>query len=597
MQFAAQCGIMRIMGDEGILHKMVIEKPPAEWASAEIALFMRAAEAMDEPPDRSTKYGDKFHICQSWHDFKYFSAETIQFGYKEIKLPGGNVQGRGLIFNDPEWPGHDRMVDILLSHSIRKIILSPRGSYKSTLLACYVVWRIGRNRNMRICYATETLKKARGYVNQFMTLMQAAEYIHVFGKMRGTSGWSKDGLFVSNLNRMSKEATITPAGVDAGITGDHQDIVICDDVVSFKNTRTRDGIRKTIDWYAMLAPILDPGSMLINNGTRYHDADLHGEIIRKSNDADSSSMERYDTLVLSAENEDTTPYFKHLTRPILNISYSELGPYGYSCQYLNNPVSSEDQLFYREQFKLISEREVPTTHWKYLLCDSATTTTVHSSRTAMWIVGVDQARRYYCLDLQVGMWKPDEVVDRLFALYMKWRPRWATMESNVHGRVYKSYIDLENRIRQINMRIRLIMGRNEQSKFQRITALQPLFESNRIFFVDTLDKNLISRQGKKVYGDIVDEFIRFPKAMRDDIPDALADIIASDREGQVCPHPRTGDRYRGSSSVPIDIKTQRVITKEARYRETKGSRQPKPVRAARFAGRRPDRSNRWGGRI
>ena len=520
--------------------KELLENHPREWSLEEDLEFREYSGTLgyDIPDEPATSdFGKTLHLARSWADFKYFSAVTMDYGWKEKRNPAtGAKQFYGFMFGDPEWPHHDEMADFLVAQHEKIQILAPRGSYKTTLLSLYAVWRIGRMPDIRMMYAMDVLKNAIKVVNSLMLEMERECYIEIFGQMKPPPkkpGWAKTGLRVAQCKRTSKEPTVTPGGVDSSITGDHQDLILLDDIVTETNTRSREMMLKTYEWTKNLEPILDPGCRLIDNGTRWHHADAHGMFIKENEEIVDEEM-KWVLLRVSAERDNGKPAFKHLDEKKLNAARGK-GSYFYSCQYLNNPVSTEDQLFFKSQFKIIQFNDIPKRLWLYLLVDTATTTNNQSCKTAIWCVGVDQIGNVYCLDLIQGKWKPDKVINELYGMWFKWKPRWVTMESNVHGKVYCSYIQTQNRIRQTSLKVREIAGRNEKSKDQRIIALQPLFEYGEIWFVNSIPWEMIHEEGGAAEGVVVEQLTTFPKGIEKDIADALADVVVTDREGKVCP--------------------------------------------------------------
>ncbi len=572
------------------LQAFVLHDPPGSYTPEEALSFLEDVSNLEEIPDRDDEFGEKLHKARGWHDFRYFIIDVLDMGWKEAKeVRSGKIIGRGFVFGDPDWPCHDQMVEFLEGPSLKKVMLAPRGSYKSTLIMLRLAWELGRNRELRILYNTETYSSALLYVDSMKAIMENEAYIEVFGKMKGKTGWKNTGLRVSGLTRTSKEASLQPSGLDKGITGGHYDIIINDDVVSETNTRTKQGIRKTINWHVMLEPILDPGSMVITNGTRYDDGDLFGHL-------KSEQEEMYDWLILVAENKDGKPFFRHLTKEWLVEKYKAMGSYAYSCQYMNQPVAHEDQLFFRHQFQIIGPHDVPTMSNTYLLADTATSAEGSGkSRTALIAVAVDSISNIYVLDVQVGKWKPDEVVKRIFAMCAQWRVRHVTMEQTAWSDIYRALIDVECKIRQIFLRIRSLRGRSEKSKEQRILSLQPVFEQGKIFWLVSIPHELLNVSGGEAFGEIPEEFIRFPKGKKKDIADALSDVRWHDRDGAACPGPRyrRGQAPRGHSGMnPADAHPA-LSTVNGKYPANMPPTSREPSTTGGLSGRSPAKAGRW----
>ncbi len=60
--------------------------------------------------------------------------------------------------------------------------------------------------------------------------------------------------------------------------------------------------------------------------------------------------------------------------------------------------------------------------------------------------------------------------------------------------------------------------------------------------MDTIANDLLHTIGGAAYGEIVEEFIGFPKGKRKDFADALSDVMWIDSNGSACPAPRHNNR-------------------------------------------------------
>lgn len=530
------------------LRELVNTTEPEGWSPQQTEAFLKTFPPLSVELDRASEFGKRLHRALAYHDFRYYLVKAMGMGWKEIQIiRTGETVGVGFSVGDEAWPLHDVMIDFIMEPINRKVLLAPRGSYKSTLVLYWLSWQIGRNPNIRILFNTETYSNALTYIQSMKTVLLQDDYVEIFGEMRGDTGWKDSGLRVGPSypghqiershckGRTAKEATLQPAGVDKGITGGHYEIIVNDDVVTETNTRTKHGLQKTIDWYRSLEPILDPGSLVLNIGTRYDHGDLYGEL-------DENHHELYRWLVLEADTGDFKPTYRHLTEKWLREKYDTMGSYMYSCQYRNKPISHEDQLFFREQFQLIHPDDVPFGVNRYLLVDAAASAEGGLSRTAMAVVALDSLKNIYVVHAFIKKLKPSEVVAEIFSTYFQFGVRHMTIEQTAWAEVYKALIETEERLRQQHITIRALRNRTERSKDQRILSLQGPFEAGRIFWVDTIDKELLHTIGGAAYGEIVEEFVDFPKGKRKDFADALSDVMWIDSKGSACPAPRHNHR-------------------------------------------------------
>lgn len=456
--------------------------------------------------------------------------------------------------------------EFLNSPAKRKLINMPRGTYKSTLLCCYAAREIVKNPNIRILYASETYANSKEYIAWIRRQFESnVDLKKEFGDFVGKTDWRQEKFTVSKRTDLSKkEPTLSASGIDVTKTGMHYDVIIVDDPVSDTNTMTSGQMEKTLNWYRLLLSILEPGGTLILCGTRYDDEDLYGHIIRSNpemerfyeslpEDKRRPDLMPYEIMVEKAAFEEdlhllhegagvenVRTYFKHLDGPYLRKQLLIQGSYVWSCQYQNEPVSSENALFTREQFRLIPADEIPKTLNLYMLTDSATTP--DGCHSCIFILGKDTINNVYILDGWSAQCKPDEYLNKFFLYWMKWNPRSAGLEKVPINDNYWTMIEQESRVRQIRVRAEWIMGRTRESKDDRIISQQTRFESGTIFFSDELDKYLIHLEGRQCFGEIVRQYVRFrPKSGgTKDIPDCLSDMDKRDRRtgAELFPYPR-----------------------------------------------------------
>lgn len=455
---------------------------------------------------------------------------------------------------------------------------SPRNSYKTTLVACRCAHLICLDRNIRILYFTNTFKNATRFSGGIRRALQENQtLLRAFGRFKPDqrvdgveTSWAESQFFVSGRSKNITEPTLTVAGVGVDKTGNHYDIIVTDDVVDMDSSNTGEALKATIEWYRGLTPLLDkkskygPGGCQLNLGTRYADADLHGWLLGETDD-ESAPVDEYETLVLRSMNNPEKAWDKGkrrfvgadlnfpfvLTEALLTRDRRKQGTAWFYSQYQNECIPPETAIFRKEQFKLIPPRQVPQGLLFYVFTDYAYSQADDADRTAIWVVGLDWKRRAYCVDFDLGRWKLDERIWRTVRYAQHYNAVAISVEDITGNDGVIGGLERLVDQRRLRCRIEKIRRPSKISKEMRIRALQPRFENGLIFFVtrDLLDSMGIkpefirlTKQGT-VVGPIVDEFVRFPKAPHDDIPDALADVEYRDRKTRL-------PLFTGSSRMP-----------------------------------------------
>lgn len=192
------------------------------------------------------------------------------------------------------------------------VINCPPGSGKSTLFTHdIIVWLIARDRTIRIMVGSRTERQAKQYVGRVRRTLERevpmrqtandlergiafdaeatmADDFGMFKPEDRSERWSSQELTVRQIEGISlddKEATLSGYGMDSGFLGGRYDVVLWDDLVDKKNTRTaeaREGIRAW--WDAEAETRIEPGGVLILQGQRISPDDLYRYCLDKLDD-------------------------------------------------------------------------------------------------------------------------------------------------------------------------------------------------------------------------------------------------------------------------------------------------------------------------
>jgi hypothetical protein len=183
------------------------------------------------------------------------------------------------------------------------VINCPPGSGKSTLFTHDIVcWLIVRDRTIRIMIGSRTERQARMYVGRIKRSLErdaplraSADDVEAglssdaegtlqddYGAFRPegrTDLWRAEALVVRQTDGVSlddKEPTVSAWGQDSGFLGGRFDLVLWDDLVDRKNTRTAESKETLRDWWAIEAETrVEPGGAMILQGQRISHDDLY----------------------------------------------------------------------------------------------------------------------------------------------------------------------------------------------------------------------------------------------------------------------------------------------------------------------------------
>lgn len=187
-------------------------------------------------------------------------------------------------FQDIKWSTHGETIQALESDSTRKIIVLPRGTFKSSLCdVAYPMWRLERDPDLTILLDSELYTNSANFIREIKQHYASERYIGIFGEREGGK-WGESEIIVKNRTRymrgLRKEASITAGGVGTTKVGQHYDLIIGDDYNSPSNSDTIEKCEKVIQHVRYNMNILNPMGEYIFVGTRYAERDVIGWLLK-----------------------------------------------------------------------------------------------------------------------------------------------------------------------------------------------------------------------------------------------------------------------------------------------------------------------------
>lgn len=174
---------------------------------------------------------------------------------------------------------HDETINALQAPTKRKLICIPRGCFKSSIgVVSYPIWLLLRNPNLRIMIDSEIYENSKNFIREIRGKLDLPRVRELFGDFK-SGQWAEGSITIAQRTKVYKEASITAAGIGTGKTGQHYDVIIHDDLNSFKNSETPEQREKVINHYKMNTSILEPKGTVVVIGTRYASNDAIGHIL------------------------------------------------------------------------------------------------------------------------------------------------------------------------------------------------------------------------------------------------------------------------------------------------------------------------------
>lgn len=419
----------------------------------------------------------------------------------------------------PDWDKVHDDVEIFVRRPARKkALLLPRGHLKTTFVTvAYAIQCILKNPNVRILIGNQVWDRSRDILREIKAQLADSQLKYLFGEFVSEK-WNEDQIIVRQRRRPLKEPTINTTGVESEQTGGHYDVIILDDLTGLQNSQTPEQREKTKRFRRSMFNLLDPGALLIEIGTRWHLDDTFAEIFEKE-------LKYYDVMVRQVVEKGHVIFPKHFAKkfdPIrkdwiatdddtcmdyIDHLKASMPLDEFSAQYLNQPFSSENQLFKPEMFRYWSQR--PEGLHIAMTVDLAISEARSADDTAIVVCGMDKDWKLYVLDYLKGKWRPSAVIENVFQMRNKWRPHVVGMETNGFQRTLRSAVEDDMRRRHDYFPIEEIKTGPEKSKETRIKSLEPFYREGKV-------QHAAWMKGK----DLEIELQTFPKGRHDDLIDA-----------------------------------------------------------------------------
>ena len=437
-------------------------------------------------------------------------------------------------------PHHENILAHAESCSLT-LDLAPRGCGKSRIVTVgYAAWRALINPDIRILIVSDTDEHSTRFLGTIKTALKNHPVIKQhFGSVEGDK-WTDHQIVLAGRKKILTEATITALGAYSGaVTSGHYDVIICDDLVNFENSRTEGGRARMLEWFKQtLLPTLIPGGELHVIGTRYHYLDLYQVMIDElrydtqiqraivqTEDGERSIWEAYMPLV-----DRVDPVTGKKTEGLKTIQ-ENLGPVVFNLQYQNDTeLMKKGSIFAYDWFRWYEmETREDGSLWilrpdlapvavnmlaVYAGVDPSIGESDQSDFFAVCIIGVDKnTKEIFVLDVFKGRLTYDGRARIVDAKYHQWHPLIIGIEDVAFQK------EFVQRIRQTYPYMRVKEVKTTKDKVSRAYGRSGLVQNGKVFV-------------KKGMADFVEELCIMPDGAHDDQFDAFDFAIAVSESAQ-----------------------------------------------------------------
>lgn len=410
----------------------------------------------------------------------------------------------------------------------RHRILLPRSWYKTTLMISYVLWLCLKNPELRVLYCMNTVTNAISKLSMIDKHIKGNVLIKLLWPERMPDRdciWTAEKMCLKRQGAWA-ESTWEAAGIRTGVVSRHYDLIVEDDTVApdldeigqDNMTPTKEDIGKAIGWHRLAGPLLNSPkeSQIVVIGTRWFEKDLLSWIYDNEN-TQYSHYERASLETNGVADENGEPTFpEQFDRDVLAGFKASMGPYMFSCLYLNKPIRSSDMLFDPTWFQFYEE--LPRhNQLLFFTCADPAGAPEDTKGEPDWCATITCALdlidgSIYIVDTSRGKWNPGQHLDNIFWHLHTYKPVKLGFESVALAKAYLHWI----RLRMEEEKLFCVLEgvtHSGKSKGTRIMGLQPPVCSGRIKF-------------KRHQRELQTEMTSFPYGANDDLVDTLAMLMA-----------------------------------------------------------------------
>jgi len=395
----------------------------------------------------------------------------------------------------------------------RLIVEMPPRHGKSTMVSQFFpAWFLIRFPDMRVMLASYEADFAKGWGRRSRDIVERhgnTINVNVSEKVVAGDRWE--------LRRPHRGGMVT-AGVGGGITGKGADVLIIDDPVKNAEEANSETVRsKVFDWYKSTAYTrLEPGGRVIVIMTRWHEADLVGELLDKSED-------KWRVLCLPAIAEDEDPLGREVGEALWPARYpldrlmeikEELGSYWFNALYQQRPQPKEGGLLQKKWLQFYTDDMLPPVH--ELSNFTGYDLAISKRETADFTTSCTGSYHAPTGDVYIRDWTRQhltfpEQVELVKNNYGKWHDSLVGIENVAYQEALPQQLAAEG---GVHIPIKGIP--RHRDKVTRLVAGFLPFEQNKVYVP----------KSHALLDDFVNEWVFFPNGRYDDLLDATETMLS-----------------------------------------------------------------------
>lgn len=319
--------------------------------------------------------------------------------------------------------------------------------------------------------------------------------------------------------------TIFGIGREGSSRGEHPYMVLIDDLESKESARSKEQCERIDDWIkTVLIPMFEDDQPQIK---------WIGTVIDRECVIDNAYNGRgwddywyrmkfgcYDNM------DDRNPvWVDRWPRKKLEARQKKMGLYKFMCEYMNEPMGSENPIYRKDTIRYYKQSELPAHLYKIMSIDPAISEKETADFTAIIVIGIcltgADKMNIYVLDYDYGHWDKTSMINRIFEMNTAYRPDKFNVETVAFQKVLAQDFEHEAKDRGLYLPINEVVPHRD--KVTRAYGVVGMFESGYVHFLE----------GNLLQDELVSQLLNFPRGKHDDGHDALQMCLDDAQEAQL----------------------------------------------------------------
>lgn len=404
----------------------------------------------------------------------------------------------------------------LVKYMPQILVVLPRGTLKSTIVTKYLpAWLSIQDPNIRCLITSNSTPNAARKLEDIKGLFDSNQTFRaLWPELLPPPGRNNDwNSQTACINRTTEwpEGTFEAVGVRTKVISRHYNIIVEDDTMAPDESDLRTNMvlpsvedtEKAIGWHNAAWFLLVPKGIRIRVivTTRWSDFDLVHHVREKG-----TLTVDFD---LPAELNGEPTFSIFYNKEVLTELQRLVGPYMYSCLFLNSPIPAGQRTFQPEWFQSYEAGKEPEGAEFWISIDPAISEKDEACETAICKVFHYESCLFVAKVIHDKL-LPSNIIDKAVALALEDLDRCAgfIIETVAFQKSLKYY--LRDRLKKERIFKSIIEHNSGVAKTMRIEGLQPLYANRQVFHSTALDRQLET------------QLLQFPRGRLIDCPDSLA---------------------------------------------------------------------------